>query len=283
MVATLSDREYRAQFYVAVDQRQAADQRQRRYYVPIYDRSELSHYDIVATLRDAIEFTPTESVHLLSGFRGSGKTSELMRLKDQLTEVGYRVVYMDIEDHFNTELPLESGALPIALAAGFASAVGAEQRQAVGERLRSFLARIRIEPTLGVDAAGLSAEVTARLRDDDSFRNQVAEAMRTNRRAAREAMHEFFRAVAADLTVDRGTVFLVDSIDHYRGRAETFHEVRDSVNRTFSELADELCLPMMHVVYTVPVYVRSPLGLRHDVLNIKVADPDGTPQPTPSP
>jgi hypothetical protein len=31
------------------------------------------------------------------------------------------------------------------------------------------------------------------------------------------------------------------------------------------------------VVYTVPVYVRSPLGLRHDVLNVKVAEPDGAP------
>jgi hypothetical protein len=76
---------------------------------------------------------------------------------------------------------------------------------------------------------------------------------------------------------DRGTVFLVDSIDHFRGRMDLFHQVRESVDRVFSELAEDLRLPGMHVIYTVPVYVKSPIATRNDVLNIKVTTPDDQP------
>lgn len=269
------DREYRSQFYVAVDQRQGADARQAAYYVPIYQRPELAKNDIVATLRDAIDFTLGESVQLLSGFRGSGKTSELLRLKHQLDQAGYETVYMDIEDYFNTELPMDLGAFLVALAAGFASSVAVgEKKDSVGRRLLAFLKRVKLEPTLTVDTpAGVSVELAASLRDDDSFRAGVTKAIRTNRRTFREELHTYFREAAADLSVDRGTVFLVDSIDHFRGRLETLHAVRESVDRAFSELAEDLCLPGLHVVYTVPIYVKSPLALRHDILNVRSPRP----------
>jgi hypothetical protein len=277
-MSNLSDRDYRARFYAAVDQRQGADERQRRYYVPIYDRPELAKHDVVATLRDAIDFTVAESVQLLSGFRGSGKTSELLRLRDQLDAAGYKTVYLDIEDYFNTELPMDLGAFPIALAAGFAGSIGERDREPVGRRLLEFVKRLQLEPKLKIDTpAGVSIELAASLRDDESFRHEIATAIRSNRRSFRQGLHQYFREVAAAVSPDRGTVFLVDSIDHFRGRLETFHQVRESVERAFSELTDELCLPGLHVVYTVPIYVKSPLGVRHDILNLKVADKDGSP------
>ena len=73
-------------------------------------------------------------------------------------------------------------------------------------------------------------------------------------------------------------VFIVDSIDHYRGRAATFDEVRDSVESVFSTYSSELALPSMHVVYTVPVYAK-PAGWEGQtwpVLNVKVQERDGS-------
>lgn len=55
--------------------------------------------------------------------------------------------------------------------------------------------------------------------------------------------------------------------------------MRESVERAFAELYDELCIPNMHVVYTVPVYVQSPLGVRQEVLNVKIATPEGAAVP----
>ncbi len=46
-------------------------------------------------IRKHIEFTDTESIQMFSGFRGSGKTTELYRLKKSLEGQGYVVLYGD--------------------------------------------------------------------------------------------------------------------------------------------------------------------------------------------
>ena len=90
-------------------------------------------------------------------------------------------------------------------------------------------------------------------------------------------MHAFFNDLANSLPGNRTPVFIVDSIDHYRGRSSTFDEVRDSVEALFSHYASELALPGMHVVYTVQVYVK-PTGWGGEVwpvLNVKVRERSG--------
>lgn len=274
----LSDRDYRRDFYRAVEQRQATDLRQGQYYVPIYESPMLKPYDVVSTLRDGIEFSVGESVQILSGFRGSGKTSELMRLQNELRRDGFAVVYLDIEDYFNTELPVESAAFELALAAGFAER--AQDQQATRPtnhdypgRLRNFFSRLDID--LGFAAGPI--DIKASLRDDESFRKQVADALKNNRRKFREELHNFFVESANAINNALGVVFIVDSIDHFRGRAEKFQDVRESVEMLFSEGAEDLQIPGMNVIYTVPVYVQPALGLRRDVLNIKVREKDGSP------
>jgi hypothetical protein len=273
-----SDRDYRRDFYRAVEQRQATDARQGQFYVPIYDHPMLKPQDVVSTLKDGIEFSVGRSVQILSGFRGSGKTSELLRLQAELRRDGFAVVYLDIEDYFNTELPVESAAFELALAAGFAE--GAQSQQAFKpdradywQRLRTFFSRIDVE--VGVRTGLL--DVKASLRDDPTFRSRIRHALSTNRRKFREELHNFFAESAAAIDNPLGVVFIVDSIDHFRGRAERFQEVRESVEMLFSEGVEDLVLPGLNVIYTVPVYVQPALGLRRDVLNIKVAEKDGTP------
>ncbi|HET7475057.1 MAG TPA: hypothetical protein VFJ97_03425 [Dermatophilaceae bacterium] len=278
-MASLSDREYRRAFYRAVDPFQAAKPTSREYYEPIYDRPALADQDVTVGLRDGIEFTAGTSVHFLSGFRGCGKTSELLRLKEDMARSGYRVVYVDVDDYFNTELPLDMGGFAFGLAAGFADGCeqipgGAAAKEPPRERFTRLLKRLQIEPSYGYGGA----EIKASLRDDDSFRKKLNDAMRSNRKTFRQELHTFFRDTASTVRTDRGTVYIVDSIDHFRGRAERFDEVRQSVEAVFIELADDLILPGINTIYTVPIYVQpEPLGVRHDVLNIKVTNRDGSP------
>ncbi len=276
----LTDRDYRKEFYVAVDQRQALDDRQANYYVPIYELPALQQLDLVQRMRDAIEFSPNESVQLLSGFRGSGKTSELLRLRDELRARGFTTAYMDIADYANTELPLEVAVFPVALAAGFATGLGAAEDDGLIRRFRDFLRRIRIDVdiTAEVGVGPVRAELKGVVRDDKSFAKKAKDAFTQNRRKFREEFHQFFSDCTRGIDVDHGVVFIVDSIDHFRGRAEAFNQVRESVERSFSELAEDLQLPGVHVVYTVPFYVQAPiLAVRQDVLNVRVADKAGNP------
>jgi hypothetical protein len=269
------DRRFRGDFYQAVDQNVADSDVQRQYYVPIYELPDLRPHDVVNTMLDAIAFSTAESVQLLSGFRGSGKTSELLRLRDQLNVSGYRVVYFDIEDYFNTELPVNGGSFELALAAGFAENCSAVEPDVPFWRsFVDFLRRIEItvEVTIG------PATIGAMLGDDESFRGQVARAIKSNRRAFRNELHAFMSAASQAMNSDVGTVFIVDSIDHFRGRTSRFSEVRESVESVFTEGAEDLCIPGLHVIYTIPMYVNpAVLGTRRDLLNIKVADQFGKP------
>ena len=213
---------------------------------------------------------------------GRARRPELLRLRRELDRGAYVPVYLGIEDYLNTELPPGGGSLLIALAAGFVG--GCEEadvpKQKIVARLRDFLDRLEIKGEAGVAASAgpIDLDLKATLRDDESFRAQVKKALESNRKVFKKEMHSFFQEIVSAMPSGKMPVFIVDSIDHYRGRAATFDEVRDSVESVFSTYSSELALPSMHVVYTVPVYAK-PAGWEGQtwpVLNVKVQERDGS-------
>ena len=283
-----TDREYHKAFYRAVNLHQGAqmlteEEQFEKYYVPIYEHADgPAGPDLVKEMATAIDFTIGGSVQLLSGYRGAGKTTELLRLRRELDRGAYVPVYLDIEDYLNTELPLDGGSLFIALAAGFIDSCKEADfpKQRLVARLSDFLDRLEIKGEAGVAASAgpIDLDLKATLRDDKEFRAQVARALESNRKVFKKEMHSFFQEIVSTMPSGKMPVFIVDSIDHYRGRAATFDEVLDSVESVFSTYSSELALPSMHVVYTVPVYAK-PAGWEGQtwpVLNVKVRERDGS-------
>ncbi|CAM2862859.1 hypothetical protein ACSL103130_05175 [Actinomyces slackii] len=283
-----TDREYRKAFYRAVNLHQGAQlvsgqEEYEQCYVPIYDQPDgPAGPDLVREIATAIDFTTGGSVQLLSGYRGAGKTTELLRLCRELDAEAYVPVYLNIEDYFNPELPLDSGSFLIGLAAGFvANCEGAGiPKQKLAERMEGLLERLKltVDASAAFNPGSVSLDIRAALREDETFRAQVRQALESNRRTFRQEVHEFFSAVVGEMPGGRVPVFVVDSIDHFRGRAAPFDEVRDSVESLFSVHASELSLPGMHVVYTVPIYAK-PVGWDSPiwpVLNVKVRERNGS-------
>jgi hypothetical protein len=64
-----------------------------------------------------------KSLSLFSGFRGSGKTTELFRLQKRLQEMDYTVLYADALDYVNPAAPIEISDLLIILAGAFSDAL----------------------------------------------------------------------------------------------------------------------------------------------------------------
>lgn len=283
-----TDREYRKAFYHALNVHQGArmlseKEEFERYYVPIYDQPDGPvGPDLVKEMATAIDFTTGGSVQLLAGYRGAGKTTELLRLCRVLDRDVYVPVYWDIEDYFNTELPLKEWAFLVGLAAGFVDnceGAGIPKEKLI-DRIRRFFSRIEVDSSAVLDASAgpASFNIKAALQDDTSFRNQVKKALSSNRRRFKEEIHAFFDAMVDAMPEGKIPVFIVDSLDHYRGRTGTFDEVRESVESLFSVYSSELALPRMHVIYTVPVYVK-PIGWGGQiwpVLNVKVRERDGS-------
>jgi hypothetical protein len=78
-------------------------------YVPIYSCEGAE--DPIAKLQTHIEWTTVESVQLFSGYRGTGKTTELFRLRTQLEEKGYLVVYANALEYISPADPIDIATL----------------------------------------------------------------------------------------------------------------------------------------------------------------------------
>jgi hypothetical protein len=65
-------------------------------YQPVYDHPGCD--DPIKQLEQRIKFADPESLSLFSGFRGSGKTTELFRLRKRLQEMDCTVLYADALD-----------------------------------------------------------------------------------------------------------------------------------------------------------------------------------------
>lgn len=79
--------------------------------------------DPVQKISTLIDFDGVESIRLFSGFRGSGKTTELLRLKRDLEQNGYFVLYADALNYVNAAEPIEITDLLMVMAGAFSDAL----------------------------------------------------------------------------------------------------------------------------------------------------------------
>src|SRR5205814_8656211 len=132
-------------------------------YQPVYSHPGCE--DPIQLLQNNIEFAGSESLNLFSGFRGSGKTTELFRLQHRLEQSGYVVLYADALDYVNPSSPIQISDLLIILAGAFSDAL---QKQKIADfagenywtRLRNWLTSTE----LGVKELGLKIGNTVDLK-----------------------------------------------------------------------------------------------------------------------
>lgn len=118
------------------------------FYEPIYAHE--GYEDPVALMRQHIEWSDTESIQMFSGFRGSGKTTELFRLQQNLEEKGYFVLYGDALKYLNPAQEIDITDLLIVLAGTFSDAleqaeIGGMDQDSYWDRLKNYLVTTKIE------------------------------------------------------------------------------------------------------------------------------------------
>ena len=72
-----------------------SDPRDAALYEPLHDEE----HDPVMRLFDSIDFSEVQSVQLVAGFRGTGKTTEFSRLEKVLWENDFVVIRVDLDDY----------------------------------------------------------------------------------------------------------------------------------------------------------------------------------------
>ena len=228
-------------------------------YVSLYDEA-LTDVDPVHQLAQAIEWS-TESVRLFSGYRGAGKSTELRRLKRQLEESGHLVFLCDMEDCLNLTTAVDVSDFLMAVAGSFDDAIRDKYENVLDlsksywDELNALLARLKID--VSVSAAGFKAS----LKSDPTFKQRLQARMAGHLGALVEDVRQFCASRVAALRAhmnapDGKIVLLLDSLEHIHGTFANAEDVQRSVEMLFAGHADKLRIPDMHLVYTVPPYLK---------------------------
>ena len=247
------------------------------FYEPIYTR--LEGEDPVAKLRTHIEWTTVESMQLFSGFQGTGKTTELFRLRRDLEQKGYLVLYANALDYLS---PAEEADI-VTMLMSIAGAFGEQLEKAAGmkflgesfwQRMVNYLNKTTIEVSevsTKVETGGLAKallddlkaglDIKAALKTAPSFRHRLQEFL-SNRLGELKAQVNAFVEEGVKRIRERQQdphmpiVFLFDQFEQLRGSRSTEQAIIHSVEQLFANHLDQLRLPLIHVIYTVPPWLQ---------------------------
>jgi hypothetical protein len=236
-------------------------------YIPYLERS---GSDPIAAIQRSILWSQAASVNLLSGMRGTGKSTELRRLKKSLQDAGCVVFLGGMQEYLNLTKPVEitdflisiMGALGEEVAKRYGSNVIQETYwRRIGNFLQSDiqLGEVSFEAETGAGKVGLKAS----LKTDPTFKQTIQKALRGHLAKVVDQAHRFAGEVVEavrklESDPNKKVVFLADSVEQLRGVGiEEADEVHRSVESLFCGHAESLHIPLLHVVYTLPPYLSS--------------------------
>jgi len=239
------------------------------YYVPILEKAPES--DPILALWQRIDLADSESVNLLTGFRGNGKSTELRRLKRMLEEHSdCRVFLVNMLDYVLMTRPIALSDFTLSLMAALAGAVeesssgpSAPLSQSYWERLHHFLSsEVKLEK-IGLDlkGPGSAAKLGFKLKTDPQFKARIQKHLEGHLTRLVQDAREFVNDLVENIREQvqdphKKVVLLVDSIEQLRGAGEGAQTIYDSVVELFAGQSANLEFPKLHVVYTVPPYLN---------------------------
>lgn len=251
------------------------------FYEPIYEIA--GKEDPVDFLQKAIQFSEYQSLQLFSGFRGSGKTTELFRLKRRLEQEGYVVLYVDALEYISPTDEIDISDLLIVLAGAFSDALEVWARElkvpitlsqeSYWSRIKNFLTTTTVQLTeanlsletdsparqiLGGLNAGLDLKLA--LKESPTFRQNVQKLMANRIGELRATVQKFFedgvKAVKQAAGDEKELVYIFDSLEQLRGALTNEEGVLRSVERVFVNHLNLLRMPFIHAIYTVPPWLQ---------------------------
>ena len=238
-------------------------------YVQVFEPDENGYLDDpISEISTNIAFSETSSVGLLTGQRGSGKSTELLRLKKILEDEEDCVVFLcDMSLYMNLTTPVEITDFLISLMTALSDAF----LEVFGEDLlaEGYLTRISnfLQQEVQISDATLKSglgNIKASLIEDPSFKRLLQQQLKGHVAKIVAQEHKFAAEVVNQVRQKKGdpdkkVVILVDSVEQIRGVGEDAATVYKTVENLFNAHAPSLRIPLLHMLYTIPPYL-SPLA-----------------------
>ena len=223
-----------------------------------------SHGDLAKKLALEIKTSSgTRHGYLFSGTIGSGKSTELRRLAQELRSTGNYALVINAQEYLNPQMPISIVDLLLAMAMGVWEATAKELGvdASAGDRwnwLKSvFTAGVDVD---GVDISVGVVKLKMALHSNPNVREQLRKFHEARLDELISEINKFLSDAAQKIKAKRGLddkakmVLVVDSLEHFGGQAAAGQpdEVFLSLQRMFNTFASYLRLAGWSVVYSVP-------------------------------
>ena len=232
-------------------------------YVPLFEEST----DPIRELWQRIDWVESESVHLLTGYRGNGKSTELKRLKRLLeTESNSEctVFLVDMLEYVFPTKPIYISDFIVSLMSALEHAAGNITTGGIigsffTDRWKRFINFLNTEIKLETFNIKLSpVELGGILKTDQIFKERIRECFAGRITKLIDEAGVFVADLVEKIqnsNPEQKVVLLVDSLEQLRGEGEDAKLLYDSVLELFSGQARNLHFHKLHIVYTIPPFL----------------------------
>lgn len=188
-----------------------------------------------------------------SGHRGSGKTTELKRVKSRLEQDGYQVVYIDSEEFISLTSTIDVVDILSVIIYNTIKAVEGKDALQVGffEEIMKLLKKDVDLEKVQADIGG--NKLVFELKESEDLREIVRKSLsRTFLDFKRQAHTELtrLRKKAKD-NGKKDLVVILDTMEKLRGLSSNWADVIQSAETVFGGHVEHLRIPL-HIIYTVP-------------------------------
>lgn len=234
-------------------------ERYLRYYV---EGLHGGHGDAVNQLALDIEVSSGgRNAHLFSGTIGSGKSTELRRMAEELRKRGHFAAVANARDYLNPQIEISISELLLSMALAVWELTAAEQGKSPTDGQRwewwksLFASGVELE-SVEVPTDLVSAKFA--LLSNPTVRERIRRYHEQSLDRLVTQVHDFFEECAETLRSKRDPVtkcvLVLDSLEHFGGTAVPGEPdvVFNSLQRMFNTHARHLQLPGWTVVYSVP-------------------------------
>jgi hypothetical protein len=248
------------QFYQACNPSKTLDLAKagdRPYYI---DFSSVRGGEIIEELGRTITlFSPDEpTCQLFTGHIGCGKSTELLRLKDQLEQQGLHVVYFESSQDLDMA-DVDISDILLAIARQVSTSLEAINIKLKPGYFANLFTEVKdfmqtpVDLTLGAELSFGIAKITAQTKDSPKLRGQLRQYLEPRTNGILEAINELIDRATQELKRrgKHGLVVIVDNLDRVDSRP--LPSGRMLPEYLFIDRGEQLRRLNCHVVYTIPL------------------------------
>jgi len=236
----------------------SSNEQDRSYYV---DLSTVRGEKLIESMsRKIVRISPDESTcQLFTGHIGCGKSTELLRLKHELTEKKFHVAYFECDRQLELS-DVDASDILLAIAGQISAGLEKANINIVPEYFKKLFGELKdiLQTKLDLSAnfklsVGI-AEITAQAKNSPSLRRQMRERLESRTNSIINSINKELLAPAKKQLLEKGMkglVVIVDNLDRIENRIDPKEQSR--AGYLFVERGDQLRGLDCHVVYTVPL------------------------------